>query len=223
MTIRLWGRPTSARTQKVLLAMAELGLDHELILASGTMGDGGHVAKGNQPFGVVDTPEYRAMNPNGTVPTIDDAGYILWESNAIVQYLGMTYGAEPFYGADAQIFGSASRWMLWENNELIPPMHNYVKHTIRFPEADRDPAVVERSRDALIAAWRIVDAQLSQTAHIADDRWTMGDIPMTIRVHRWHLLGVRAPEFPHIARYYDQIRGRPSFATIADPKMHLAG
>ena len=54
MTIRLWGRPTSARTQKVLLALAELGLDYELILASGTMGAGGHVAKGNQPFGIVD-------------------------------------------------------------------------------------------------------------------------------------------------------------------------
>ncbi|NQW11660.1 MAG: glutathione S-transferase family protein [Alphaproteobacteria bacterium] len=223
MTITLWGRPSSARTQKVLLALAELGLDFDLVLASATMGAAGHVAKGNQAFGVVDTPAYRAMNPNGTVPTIDDGGYVLWESNAIVQYLAMTYDPAGFYGGDARVFASASRWMMWENNELIPPMHTYVKHTIRLPEEQRDPASVDAAREALIAAWRIVDHQLSRTTHIAADAWTMGDIPMTIRVHRWALLQADTPDFPNIARYYDRVRARPSFAAIADPQMHLAG
>ena len=75
----------------------------------------------------------------------------------------------------------------------------------------------------MIAAWRIVDEQLGRTTHIAADAWTMGDIPMTIRVHRWHLLEVEAPSFPNTARYYDQIRQRPSFAAVADPQMHLVG
>ncbi len=38
-------------------------------------------------FGVNDTPEYKAMNPTGLIPTIDDDGYVLWESNVIVRYL----------------------------------------------------------------------------------------------------------------------------------------
>jgi glutathione S-transferase len=223
MPIKLWGRPSSARTQKVLLALAELGLEFEFILASATMGPSGHVAKGNQAYGIVDTPAYRAMNPNGTVPTIDDDGYVLWESNAIVQYLAMTYDPVRFFGNDPKVFASASRWMMWENNELIGPMHNYVKHTIRFPEAQRDAKLVEAARAHLIAAWRIVDDQLGRTTHIAADSWTMGDIPMSIRVHRWHLLEVEGPAFPNIARYYDQIQDRPSFAAIADPQMHLIG
>jgi len=223
MGIRLWGRPSSARTQKVLLALAELDLDFELQLASATMGAAGHVEKGNTPFGVVDSAAYLAMNPNGTIPTIDDDGYVLWESNAIVQYLGMRYDPVRFFADDVRVFGSASRWMLWENNELIPPMHDYVKHTIRFPEDKRDPAVVERARDRLIRAWRIVDDQLARTAHIADDRWTMGDIPMTIRVYRWSLLEVDAPRFRNIERYLEQVRARPAFASIADPDMHLIG
>ncbi|MEQ9325834.1 MAG: glutathione S-transferase family protein [Rhodospirillales bacterium] len=222
--LKLWGRHSSARTQKVLLALAELGLDFEMILASATMGPTGHVAKGNQAYGVVDTPEYRAMNPNGTVPTIDDGGFVLWESNAIVQYLGMTRDPARFYGNDARTFGSASRWMLWENNELIGPMHNYVKHTIRFPEDMRDSEIVEQSRAALVRAWTIVEGQLGRTRHIAADGWSMGDIPMTIRVHRWHLLEVPdVPDFPNIRRYYEQVRERPSFAAIADPAMHIAG
>lgn len=223
MTIKLWGRHSSARTQKVLLALAELGLDFEMILASATMGPAGHVAKGNEAYGVVDTPEYRAMNPNGTVPTIDDGGFVLWESNAIVQYLGMTYDPKLFYGGSVQRFASASRWMLWENNELIGPMHNYVKHTIRFPEDQRDPALVAESREKLIKAFGIVEGQLAKTRYIAADDWTMGDIPMTIRVHRWHLLQVEAPEFPNIARYYRDIQQRPAFEAVADPQMHLIG
>ena len=89
MAIRLWGRPSSARTQKILLALAAIGLEFEFILASATMGAGGHTSKGNTPYGVVDTPEYQRLNPNGKVPTINDDGYVLWESNAILLYLAM--------------------------------------------------------------------------------------------------------------------------------------
>src|SRR5665811_616075 len=104
MTIELWGRPSSARTQKVLLALAELKLDFTFTLASATMGPAGHAAKGNAVYGVVDTPPYRAMNPNGTVPTINDDGFILWESNAIVQYLALEYDPGLFFGNDAATF-----------------------------------------------------------------------------------------------------------------------
>ena len=70
----IWGRANSVNVQKVLWCCEELELEYERIDAGG-------------PFGVVDTPEYRRRNPNGLVPTIDDDGFILWESNAIVRYL----------------------------------------------------------------------------------------------------------------------------------------
>ena len=82
--LRIWGRPTSICTQRVLWAAVEAGRDFELILASATMGENGHVSTGAAPFGVVDSAAYREMNPNGTIPTIDDDGFVLWESNAIV-------------------------------------------------------------------------------------------------------------------------------------------
>ena len=223
MALKLWGRPTSARTQKAILALAELGMDYELILASGTMGTGGHVSKGHAPYGVVDTDAYRAMNPNGTVPTIDDDGFVLWESNAIVAYLGMAYDPALFYGNDTRTFASASRWMAWENNQLIPPMHALVMQLVRLPEAERDAAITDAANQKLIGELKIVEAQLGRTDYIAGDRWTMGDIPLAINLHRWHLFDMPGPEMPNLARYYAQVKARPAFEAIADPAMHLSG
>ena len=155
MMFKLWGRPSSARTEKVMLALAELGIDYELILASATMGPDGSVAKGSKPFGVVDTPQYLAMNPNGTIPTIEDNGYILWESNSIVQYLGMKYDPTLFYGNDTEIFASAARWMMWENNHLISPMHDIVMQTVRLPSENRDILKAEKARAKLIKELKI--------------------------------------------------------------------
>jgi glutathione S-transferase len=72
--LNLWGRINSINVQKVLWALDELKVPYE-------RSDAG------MQFGVVNEPFYRKMNPNGRVPTIEDDGFVLWESNAIVRYL----------------------------------------------------------------------------------------------------------------------------------------
>jgi glutathione S-transferase len=222
--LRLWGRPTSARTQKVLWTLAEIGLDFEFILASATMGPGGHVSKGNKAFGVVDTPQYRALNPNGRVPTIDDGGFVLWESNSIVRYLAMQYAPAALYGEDIKIFASASRWLDWENNELLPPQHEMVMHLIRLPQAQRDAHALEHARLDFVKALSIAEAQLGRTRYIAADRFTYGDIALGIRVHRWFLFGLERPRMPNVDRFYAEIQARPGFQKFtADPANHVEG
>src|SRR5262245_30609888 len=183
--LKLWGRPTSSRTLRVLWALAEIGVEFDFILASGTMGPDGSTAKGNRPYGIVDTPAYRAMNPNGTVPTIDDGGFTLWESNTIVRYLAMKYAPELMYGGNIETFALASRWMDWDNNELIPGQHVLVMQLVRLPPERRDPAAAETARTGQVRAFRIMDEQLGRTRYIAGDRFTMGDIPIGIHAHRW--------------------------------------
>ncbi|MBE88010.1 MAG: hypothetical protein CMM76_01055 [Rhodospirillaceae bacterium] len=223
MTFKLWGRPTSARTEKVMLALAELNIEHDYILSSATMGPDGSVTKGGKAFGIVDTTEYLAMNPNGTVPTINDNGYVLWESNAIIQYLGMKYDPGLFYDNDIETYGSAARWLMWENNQLIPPMHELVMHLVRLPEDQRDTREAEKARQKLIKEFTIIEEQLGKTEYIAANRWTMGDIPLTIRCHRWHLFDIERPDMPNLSRYYSAVQKRPSFQSIADPAMHVEG
>src|SRR5262245_49110275 len=165
--LKLWGRPTSSRTLRVLWALAEIGVEFDFILASATMGPDGSVFKGNRPYGIVDTPAYRAMNPNGTVPTIDDEGFTLCESNTIVRYLAMKYAPDLMYGGDVETFAQASRWMDWDNNEMIHGHHVLVMQLVRLPKDQRDPLEAEKARKELIAAFRIVDEQLGRTRYMA--------------------------------------------------------
>ena len=223
MSIKLWGRYTSARSLKVILALAELGIEYQLIQASATMGPGGSVAKGNQAYGVVDTPEFKAMNPNGRVPTIDDNGFVLWESNTIVRYLGMKYDPDLFYGDDLYTFALAGRWLDFENNNLIPSQHTVAMELYRLPENKRNPENLKVARQILIDEFSKLESQLGKTEYIAADRWTMGDIAIGIRVHRWYLFDIERPDMPNIARYYESIKQRPAFSTVTDPAYHKEG
>ncbi len=84
--LKIWGRLSSVNVQKVVWAVRELALPHTLTEAGGA-------------FGGLDTPEYGRMNPNRRVPVIDDGGFVLWESNAIVRYLAARYGAGSLWPA----------------------------------------------------------------------------------------------------------------------------
>jgi thioredoxin reductase/glutathione S-transferase len=222
--LKLWGRLTSNRTQKVLWTLAEIGIDFDFILASGVMGPGGHVAKGNTPFGVVDTPQYRALNPNGRIPTIDDDGYVLWESNAICRYLVMQYAPEAMYGNDVRTFASATRWQDFENNELLPPQHELVMELVRLPVEQRSADNLAKARAAFNKRLEIIEAQLGQSRFMVGDRFTFGDIPIGIRVHRWVLLEAERPRFPNIERWYAGLVERPAFQRFtADPANHVEG
>ena len=223
MAIKLYGRPTSARTQKVMLALAELGLEYDYVLASATMGPEGSVAKGATPFGVVHTQKYYDINPTRTIPTLDDNGYILWESNAIVQYLGMRYNSRLFYGDDVYLCNSALRWMMWENNRLITPMHNIVEQRFRVPAHARNNELQIRSEKMLIDEFMIVENQLTKTRYIAGNTWSMGDIPISIRCHRFYLLDIPKPKMPNLESYYERIKKRVSFNVIADKSLHIGG
>ena len=210
--LKMWGRNTSSNVQKAMWAVAELKLPCERIDVGGAYG------KTKEPF-------YLAMNPNSLVPTLEEEdGFTLWESNSIVRYLAMQYAPDLLYGNDIKTFASASRWADWENNELLPPQHNMAMHLIRLPENKRDPKVLADACEKFARAIKIADDQLGRTRYIAGDRFTYGDIPLGLRVHRWHVLGLAQETPPNIARWYTEIKARPAFNVYtADPAHHLEG
>ena len=113
--------------------------------------------------------------------------------------------------------------MMWENNRLITPMHNIVEQKFRLPAHARNRDLLIRSEKMLIGEFMIVENQLTKTKYIAGDSWSMGDISISIRCHRFHLLDIPKPKMPNLESYYQRIKKRASFNVIADESLHKSG
>ena len=201
--IKVWGRTNSINVQKVLWTLAELDLRHE-------RSDAG------LKFGVVDTPAYRAMNPNGLVPTLDDEGFVLWESNVIVRYLAAKYGLGTLCPADLAERFSAERWMDWQQTSLNQPIGPAFFNLIRLAPEKRDMAAVLRNCE-LVEGWlAVLDAQLADRDYVNGGRFTMADIPAGASVSRWYKLPIERNSHPHVQRWLARLKTRPGFQAHID-------
>ena len=220
--IRIWGRPNSICTQRVLWACVEADVGFEMKFASGTMGPDGHVSTGAEPYGRVDAPWYRTMNPNGTVPTIDDGGFVLWESNAVVVYLGFKYGFGTLLDGSPETLGRALAWMSWANEHLEPHLHTLVMELRRLREDLRTPGAADAAARDITPALGILDAHLADNAYMAGDRFSMGDIPSGAAAHRCRVFAQEGPATPHVDAWLARLAEREGFRRhVAPRELHI--
>jgi glutathione S-transferase len=197
--LKIWGRTNSINVQKVLWCCAELNLKYDRVDAGGK-------------FGVNNTPEYLAMNPNGLVPTINDDGLILWESHAIVRYLSRKHGNGNLWPDDARACANADRWMEWYSTTLWHNLRPVFWNLVRTEPAKRDMKVVEDARRKMADNLKMVELNLADGPYMAGSAFTMGDIPMGVALHRWYLMPIERPDYPRLAAYYERLKQRPAFA-----------
>ena len=72
------------------------------------------------------TPEYLAINPMASVPTLRDGDFTLWESNAILQYAADKTGNNSVYPTDLKTRADINRWLLWESNNWFASCYVFV-------------------------------------------------------------------------------------------------
>ena len=206
----------------MLWALVEAGVPYELTLASATTGEKGYVWQGEVPFGIVDTEAYRSMNPNGAIPTIDDGGFILWESNAIVAYLARRYAPDRLFGCNEVTFARALQWMIWANYSMDPALHALILHLERLPASQRSAETVEVSRRDVVRKLDLMEAQLARSAYFSGDAFTIGDIPLGISTQRFFHFELERPVLPRIECWLARLREREGFrAHVAPLEMHL--
>jgi glutathione S-transferase len=196
--LKIWGRKNSINVQKVLWACGELALPIERIDAG-------------MAFGVNNTPEYKAMNPNGLVPLMNDGGFLLWESHAIVRYLARKQGQGTLCPADAQAAADADRWMEWVSTTLWLNLKPVFWNLVRTPREKRDMPLVESSLTALTANFQLVDAWLTNRDYMAGSAFSMGDIPMGVSTFRWYNMDITRPALKNLDTWYARLCQRPAF------------
>ena len=196
--LKVWGRINSINVQKVLWALDELKVPYE-------RSDAG------MQFGVVNEPFYRKMNPNGRVPTIEDDGFVLWESNAIVRYLSAKHGAGTLWPNDLRQRADADRWMDWVTSTVAPALTPVFWGLIRTPPEKRNMAAIEAEAEKVAQAFQVLEQSLEGRVHVAGKSFAMGDIPLGAFVHRWYALAVKRPKLPRVEAYYQRLQQRASY------------
>ena len=196
--MKIWGRPNSINVQKVMWAVAELGLEHQRIDVGGA-------------FGGLDTDQYGAMNPNRKIPVLEDGGTIVWESHACLRYLAATYGDGRLWPADPIKRKVADQWMDWKITTLQPFMHVCFWGLIRTAEADRDMPAIEKAAASLGETWRLFDTHMASRSFVLGDMLTMGDIPLGCAFYRYASLPLSRPSLPAIEAWYARLQERRTY------------
>ncbi|HWA61082.1 MAG TPA: glutathione S-transferase, partial [Caulobacteraceae bacterium] len=201
----------SLNVQKVMWTLDELGLAYEHVPAGGD-------------FGLLDTPAFRAMNPHGWVPVIDDDGTVVWESGAIVRYLCAEYGAGSLWPPEPRRRAVADEWMEWSQTTLQRAMIGLFWAFWRTPEAERDPNRVAALLAQSDAELKRLDAQLAGGAYVAGDAMTMADIPIGTQMYRHFEMDIPRPALPNVEAWYERLRARPAYrAQVMRPFDDLKG
>jgi glutathione S-transferase len=197
--LKILGRKNSSNVQKVLWCCGELGVPFSREDYGG-------------PFGKTKEPAYLAMNPNSLVPTIDDDGFALWESNTILRYLANKQGGSPLYPTDAKRRADVERWMDWQLSTMGPAITPMFLGLYRTPPEKRDLAGIEASRLRSADAVRILDAQLANRPYVTGDAFTYADLALGIFAgYRWFNFPIERPEFKNAKAWYDRLTQRPAF------------
>lgn len=199
--LRIWGRDNSVNVQKALWVCEEMQLPYERVDAGGT-------------FGVVNTPQYRNLNPNGLVPTIEDEGFVLWESNAIVRYLAAKHSAGKLCPEDLKVRAEADKWMDWQTTTFWPTFRPLFWNLVRTPVDQRDEKAMEESRLRTAEVLGYLDAHLKGRPFVAGESFTIGDIPMGCAVWRWFAIQVERPDQPNLKRWFDSLAQRPAYKKV---------
>lgn len=193
---RLWGRLTSVNVQKAVWGLDEAGLPYERVAAGGA-------------HGVVNDPGYRTLNPNGLVPTLEEDGFVLWESNAILRYLAATSPALAL-PADTWARAHVEQWVDWQATSFTPAMRDAFWQLYRAAEPDR--ALIAASLEKSEAMAAILDRHLAERTYMVGEGFSIADIALGCAAHRWLNLPAERIERPALHRWYERVAARSGAA-----------
>lgn len=196
--LKIWGRATSINVQKVMWTVAELELPHERIDVGGA-------------FGGTDTDAYRALNPNGLIPTLEDDGAVVWESHAIVRYLAAKYASGSLWREEPAQRARADMWMDWAQTSVLPDLTTVFFGLVRTAPAKRDMPRINSAAERLGKTFGLLERALEGRAFLTGDSLSMGDIPVGSTLYRYFEMEFTRPSLPNVQAWYERLQARPAY------------
>jgi glutathione S-transferase len=214
MTIELYVFPPSPRAFKVLAVANHLGLDYELRFL-------------DLPKGTHKTPQYAALNPNVRMPTLKDGDYVLWESNAIGQYLA---GKKPDAGLlprDERARLDVTRWQFWDLAHWDPTCavfaFEYVAKPLFRGIKEPDMAAIEKATELFHRTAEVLNGQLKGKRFVTGDALTLADFSLGPPMNFAEMAHYPIEPYGEIKRWYATLRALPAWQkTLAQSALPAA-
>jgi len=203
MTIKLYSWPMSSGT-RIAWALEELALPYQYVPLD---------AKKQEHR----TPEMLAVNPHGKVPSLDDGGLKLFESGAILLYLGNRYGAQKGLWPEPreqQALADAVCWTVWAMTEIGGYMMQYLYHGLDSPVSykpeDRSNAAAAYNRAQFARLLDALDARLESRDYVMGD-FSLVDVATASWLLLGRQLGLTLDGHPRVAAWCTRCAERPAF------------
>ncbi|NPC72392.1 glutathione S-transferase family protein [Corallococcus exiguus] len=166
--MKLYFHPLSGNSRRVLLVAAHLDIPLERIVVDLTTGKQREAS-------------YLGVNPNGRVPVLDDGGFVLWESRAIMVYLAEKTPGQTLLPTDAQGRADVNRWLFWCSAHMAPAntvlvQENFVKQ--RTGRGPPDPTEVARGEALFAQTAPVLDSHLAGRTWVTQERLTLADLSL---------------------------------------------
>lgn len=194
MGIKLYNVAYSGNSYKVRLLLAQLGIRCTIIEVD--------ILKGESR-----TPEFLKINPNSRTPVLDDNGFVLAESNAILAYLAR---GTRYLPNERRKWALVFQWMFFEqysHEPYIATSRFLLQHRPDSPERTQALAV---RRDGGWAALRVMEGQLAKNDFFAGD-YTIADIALFAYTHVSHEGGFSLDDFPKVRAWLERVKSQPGF------------
>jgi glutathione S-transferase len=195
--MKLYNVAYSGNSYKVRLLLAHLGIPCEIIEV-------------DILNGASRTPEFLKINPNGRTPVLDDNGFVLAESNAILAYLAK---GTKYLPDDRKKFALIFQWMFFEqySHELfIATSRFWLQHK---PDSPEKTALLASKRDGGWAALRIMEDELAKNDFFVGD-YSIADIALFAYTHVSHEAAFPLDDFPKIKAWIERIKEQPGFVPM---------
>ena len=163
--MKFYSFPPSPNVRKVNAVIAHLAIgdiEHRIV----------NLAKGEHRL-----PAFLAINPMGKLPALsDDSGLLLWESNAICQFLCERQGDTPLYPRDPRVRADIARWLFWEASTWAPVAEILTHENVRKPMlgvGEPDAATVRQAEERFRPLAALLDHQLTHRKFLVGDTVTL--------------------------------------------------
>jgi glutathione S-transferase len=200
--LRLYDHPLSGNCYKARLALSQLGAEYERVLVDIFKGE--HLG-----------PEHQEMNPNMKIPVLEDGGFIMWESNAILLYLGKKYAPNSLFPEDPETFGRVSQWLFFGKTTIDPNLA-LARFYTRFIEPEkRDEKELKRLHEQGGETLGVLDRHLSQNEFLAGP-YSIADIGCYSYVDLAPEGGFDLGDYPSVQSWRERVRSTPGYIKMED-------